>query len=74
MSKIYIQENGTPQGAIISPTIFNLLINKATKISKNFKNIEIGQYADDTAIWVRAKGAPRRYNYSKVRKKNLNKN
>ena len=36
---------------------------------KQFKHVAIGQYADDTALWVRAKGAPRKTNYSKVNKK-----
>ena len=43
LSKTFTQENGTPQGAILSPTIFNILINKATKVMKQFKHVAIGQ-------------------------------
>lgn len=68
ISDKYIQETGTPQGAVLSPTIFNVLINKATKSLKKYKHISVGQYADDSAIWLRAKYAPRRL-YSKHKKR-----
>ena len=48
-------ENGVPQGAVISPTLFNIMVNEIGKLEENFKNIGIGQYADDTAIWTKAK-------------------
>ena len=59
LSSEYIQENGTPQGSVISPTIFNIMINKATKMIKQYKNICLGQFADDTALWTNAKYSPR---------------
>ena len=68
ISDRYTQETGTPQGAVLSPTIFNVLINKATKALKKCKHIAVGQYADDSAIWLRAKYAPRRL-YSKHKKR-----
>ena len=60
LSKVYQQETGTPQGAVLSPTIFNVLINKAFRPLQNNKKIGIGQFADDSALWLRAKYAPRR--------------
>ena len=50
MSSTKIQENGTPQGSVISPTLFNIAINNLSKKIKD-PNITISQYADDCAIW-----------------------
>ena len=44
------QVNGTPQGAVISPTLFNIMINEIGKIEDKFKGIGLGSFADDTAI------------------------
>ena len=44
------QVNGTPQGAVISPTLFNIMINEIGKIEEQFKGIGLGSFADDTAI------------------------
>lgn len=50
-SRIYSIENGTPQGSLSSPILFNLMINYI------FYNIESGVgrslYADDGALWKR---------------------
>ena len=48
------QVNGTPQGAVISPTLFNIMINEIGKIEDKFKGIGLGSFADDTAIWQKA--------------------
>ena len=50
-SSVKTQENGTPQGAVISPTLFNIAINDLSKAIKD-KNIHISQFADDCAIWT----------------------
>ena len=59
LSSQYTQENGTPQGSVLSPTIFNIMINKATKVINSYKYISLGQFADDTALWTRVKNAPK---------------
>ena len=44
-------ENGTPQGSVISPMLFNMLINEIVAgIKKRSKSIEVISYADDLAI------------------------
>lgn len=52
-SRKYIVENGTPQGSIISPLLFSILINDV------FREIENGMgfslFADDGAIWKRGR-------------------
>lgn len=48
ISQKYTLQNGTPQGSVISPTIFNIMINDLNKdIIKN----KLSLYADDIAIW-----------------------
>ena len=49
------QINGTPQGGVLSPTIFNILINKVNDITTEFPDIGMGQLADDNAIWTTTK-------------------
>ena len=51
LSDALIQENGIPQGSIISPTLFLLSINKVNE--QITKSTSLGQFADDTAIWKR---------------------
>ena len=51
LSETLIQENGIPQGSIISPTLFLLSINKVNE--QITKSTSLGQFADDTAIWKR---------------------
>ena len=41
------------QGAVISPTIFNLFVDDLCELLP--AGISLGQYADDIAIWVRSK-------------------
>ena len=42
---------GIPQGSIISPLLFNLLLHDLPKVITN-KQIEVAQYADDLALWM----------------------
>ena len=47
-------ENGIPQGAIISPLIFNIMVNDMSDSLKD-ANTKISQFADDTAVWYTGK-------------------
>ena len=72
LSDTYTQDNGVPQGSVISPTIFNLVLNRVTKsISNRYKQIDLGNYADDTALWVKANSAPRRLFHNKKKKNSI---
>ena len=52
-SKTYQVENGTPQGSVCSPILFNVMINDI------FEQVERGigksLYADDGALWIRGR-------------------
>jgi ribonuclease HI len=48
-SFIHELENGTPQGAVLSPFLFNVIVNKVLKYSYP-KGITVVSYADDIAI------------------------
>ena len=50
LSSTKIQVNGTPQGAVISPTLFNIAINNIKKAITD-RNTNISQFADDCAVW-----------------------
>ena len=52
------QENGVPQGAVLSPTIFNILIDAVATIPDIFPHVDLGQFADDTALWIKALDCP----------------
>ena len=43
-------EAGTPQGAVLSPTLFNLFVDDLRE-SLNLHDIYLAQYADDIALW-----------------------
>ena len=65
LSETYVQQNGVPRGAVISPTLFNILINSVTKLEKRFPHISLALYADDSAIYIKPDFAPRRNGKSK---------
>ena len=54
LSERKTQVNGVPQGAVISPILFNVLINGISKTEKKFKNVELGQFADDSGLWTKS--------------------
>ena len=54
-------ENGTPQGSLLSPTLFNAIINEVILNCKELKDIYVAAYADDLVIALR-KGTTGRKN------------
>lgn len=52
-SRKYEIENGTPQGSIISPLLFSIMINDVFDEIEN--GIRRSLFADDGAIWVRGR-------------------
>lgn len=53
LSDTYNQEQGVPQGSILSPTLFNIKINNITKCLDNDVNCSL--YVDDFLICYRSK-------------------
>jgi ribonuclease HI len=56
----YEQENGIPQGAVISPLIFAVMVNDLPGANMEEK-ARISQYADDTALWRSNRNVNRAY-------------
>lgn len=52
-SKVYAIDNGTPQGSVCSPILFNIMINDI--FSGVSPDIAKSLYADDGALWKRGK-------------------
>lgn len=52
-SETYKLQNGVPQGSVISPILFILLMNDFPSLSDD--NIETSLFADDSAIWKSGK-------------------
>ena len=60
LSDNYDLENGVPQGAVLSPTLFNVLINNIGNFEEKYQHLSLGQFADDTALWVKPEMAPKK--------------
>lgn len=56
LSQVFEQENGVVQGGVVSPILFNLMINDIFGgISDEFSH---AMYADDCAIWLQGRHLP----------------
>jgi hypothetical protein len=62
LSQTYKLENGTPQGSIISPLLFILMINDFPEFDDI--NTKVSLFADDSAIWRSEKNL--KYNNKKL--------
>lgn len=51
LSSVRILDNGVPQGSVISPLIFNIMVNDIPSAVK----CRISQFADDIALWLTGK-------------------
>ena len=49
-SDTYNLQNGTPQGSVISPTLFNIMIDDI--FHNKQKQVSTAKYADDATIWT----------------------
>lgn len=49
----YLVENGTPQGSIVSPVLFSIMINKV--FSRVDRSISVTLYADDIIMWKKGR-------------------
>ena len=52
-------ENGSPQGVVLSPTLFNVIMDTLRTAMNHImvtKGIDLSQFADDSAFWKSAKG------------------
>ena len=52
------QEQGVPQGGIISPILFNIALDAIGDITEKFPKVDSGQFADDNSSWLLATKAP----------------
>jgi ribonuclease HI len=52
LSEIAVQQNGTPQGSIISPMLFLIMIND---LKLNIPGVELSLFADDSATYKSGK-------------------
>ena len=70
LSTVHQQINGTPQGAVISPTLFNISVNDLNKVIDD-PNTKISQFADDCAIWKTWKKIKRKPNKKQIKVEQL---
>ena len=53
LSEPLLLEAGTPQGSILSPTLFNIGVSDIPQPDN--ENVELSQYADDIGTWAKGK-------------------
>ena len=52
-SDIHDLENGCPQGGVLSPILFNVIINTLDDALGDVPDLSLFQFADDSAIWTK---------------------
>ena len=52
-SDIHDLENGRPQGGVLSPILFNVIINTLDDALGDVPDLSLFQFADDSAIWTK---------------------
>ena len=52
-SDIHDLENGCPQGSVLSPILFNAIINTLDDALGDVPNLSLSQFANDSAIWTK---------------------
>ena len=52
-SDIHDLENGCPQGGVLSPILFNVIINILDDALGDVPDLSLFQFADDSAIWTK---------------------
>ena len=57
ISDIFDLENGSPQGGVLSPTLFNVIMNTLSEALNDLEGISLSQFADDGAIWTKHSSA-----------------
>ena len=50
LSEIRVLDNGSPQDSVLSPILFNILMNTQFDVLKDL-DTDLLQYADDSATW-----------------------
>ncbi len=66
-SDIHTLENGTPQGSVISPTLFNIMVDSLSKYIN--PTTSLSQFADDSGVWKA--GNPKNSKYIRQIQKGL---
>ena len=56
-SDIFVQENGVPQGSVLSPTLFSVAINDILSSASIPRTLKYSLYADDCAVWHSSRNA-----------------
>ena len=57
MSVLVNIDNGVPQGSVLSPTLFSIMVNSMNKCILPL-GVDFSQYADDVAIWKSHRNIP----------------
>ena len=64
-SNVLHLDYGVPQGSVISPTLFNIMLNDLSEIQNTF-GVNMSFYADDVALWFSNRNV--KYGQKKIQK------